>query len=256
MQIDPSEGAVLNTQHPFSLWLSLTMRSDVHFGVIIPAGGSGKRFGSPIPKQYLPVVGIPSIVRSVVTVLDLQQCSSVVIAAAEDQHGHLRDLLATFNVNDKRIHIVDGGKERQISVAKALRHDSLASVDIIAVHDAVRPLATRSLWERVIHTAQVCGAAIPAIPVADTLKRVSGDVVVETINRADFRRIQTPQAFDSAVLRRAYQVADEDGWTGTDCASLCERLGIVVHCVEGEESNIKITTPFDVVIAEAFLARN
>jgi 2-C-methyl-D-erythritol 4-phosphate cytidylyltransferase len=232
------------------------MQTDINIGVVIPAGGSGLRFGGPVPKQYLDIQGVPSIVRSIRTILDLVSCTSIVIAAAEEQHAHLLDLLTTFHVSDARVHIVAGGSERQESVLKALRHESLFAADIIAVHDAVRPLASADLWRRVLGAAQLHGSAIPVIPITDTLKRVHEGVIVETIDRASLRRVQTPQAFTSDVLRRAYQAAQAQGWTGTDCASLCEQLGVVVHCVDGEDSNIKITTPFDVVLAELFLSRN
>jgi 2-C-methyl-D-erythritol 4-phosphate cytidylyltransferase len=232
------------------------MQTDINVGVVIPAGGSGLRFGGPVPKQYLPIQGVPSIVRSIRTILSLSNCITVVIAAAEEQHVYLNELLTTFHVADERVHIVAGGSERQESVSKALRHDSLANADIIAVHDAVRPLASEKLWERVIEAAQSSGSAIPIIPVTDTLKRVHGGVVVETIDRSSVRRVQTPQAFASDVLRKAYQEAERQSWSGTDCSSLCERIGVSVHCIDGEENNIKITTPLDVVIAETFLSRN
>lgn len=239
------------------LWfLSLAMQTDIKVGVVIPAGGLGSRFGGTVPKQYLPIQGVPSIVRSIQTILTLADCATIVVAAAEDQHTHLRDLLATFHASDARVHIVAGGNDRQESVLKSLRHESLATVDIIAVHDAVRPLASEGLWERILMSSQSHGSAIPVIPVTDTLKRVLGDVVVETIDRSSIRRVQTPQAFAADVLQRAYQAADVEGWTGTDCASLVERLGVVIHCVDGEENNIKITTPFDVTLAELFLSRN
>lgn len=232
------------------------MQTDIKVGVVIPAGGLGSRFGGTVPKQYLPIQGVPSIVRSIQTILTLADFATIVVAAAEDQHTHLRDLLTTFHVSDARVHIVAGGSERQESVLKALRHESLFAADIIAVHDAVRPLASADLWRRVLGAAQLHGSAIPVIPVTDTLKRVHEGVVVETIDRASVRRVQTPQAFISDVLRQAYQAAEAQGWSGTDCASLCEQLGVVVHCVDGEDSNIKITTPFDVVLAELFLSRN
>lgn len=232
------------------------MNTDINLGVIIPAGGSGHRFGGNIPKQYFPIDGVPSIIRTVRTALMLLGCRTVVIAAAQDQHDVLRGLFAEYHVVDERLHIVTGGHERTTSVASALTHESLLHVEIIAIHDAVRPLASQELWERVVLAAQTHGCVIPTLPVVDTLKRVDQDVVTETIDRASVRRVQTPQAFQAELIRSAYNDAIASKWYGTDCASLCERKGLVVHCVLGEEHNIKITRPFDVVVAEAFLARN
>ena len=232
------------------------MTSLTTIGVIIPAGGSGNRFGGDLPKQYLPIDGVPSIIRSIRTALQVEGCSAIVVAAGLEYHTLIHELLSSCNCVDNRIHLIEGGSERQDSVSKALQHHELDGVEIIVVHDAVRPLASLALWNRVIEGARVSRAAIPVVMVADTIKRVDGDVVIETVGREHLRRVQTPQAFAREFLRRAYQQAYLDGWTGTDCASLCELTGVAVHCVAGEEHNIKITTPFDVTVASAFLARN
>lgn len=225
-------------------------------GIIIPAGGSGKRFGSSQPKQYLPIAGIPSIVRSVTTALRVPGCTTIVIAVALDQKDIVSTLLDEYDIRDQRIHLVAGGHERAVSVWHALQHSSICGVDLVAIHDAVRPLASVQLWERVVAVASVNGCAVPVLPVVDTLKRVVDNIVVETVDRSAIRRVQTPQVFHRDLVTEAYRLGIADSWYGTDCASLCERMGVRVHCVAGEEHNIKITTPFDVLVAELFLTRN
>lgn len=225
-------------------------------GIIIPAGGSGKRFGSSQPKQYLPIAGIPSLVRSITTARSIPGCSTIVIAVAEDQKDVVLDLLDEYDISDERIHMVTGGHERAVSVWHALQHPSIGGVELVAIHDAVRPLASVELWDRVVNGAIVHGNAIPVLPAVDTLKRVADNLAVETLDRSTICRVQTPQVFQTAVVIEAYRVGVADSWYGTDCASLCERIGVRVHCVAGEEHNIKITTPFDVLVAEMFLTRN
>jgi 2-C-methyl-D-erythritol 4-phosphate cytidylyltransferase len=239
------------------LWcLSLTMSSPPTLGIIIPAGGSGKRFGSTQPKQYLPIAGIPSIVRSITTAGSVPGCTTIVVAVAQVQKDVVLSLLDEYGIMDQRIHLVDGGHERAVSVGHALQHPSIREVELVAVHDAVRPLASAELWDRLVKGASVHGSAIPVLPVVDTLKRVADDVIIETIDRSTIRRVQTPQVFRTELITEAYRFGMAESWYGTDCASLCERIGVSVYCVAGEEHNIKITTPFDVLVAELFLTRN
>lgn len=165
-------------------------------------------------------------------------------------------LLDEYGIMDQRIHLVDGGHERAVSVWQGLQHPSIGNVELVAIHDAVRPLASAQLWERLVTAAATNGSAIPVLPVVDTLKSVVDNVVVETVDRSTIRRVQTPQVFRRDLVSEAYRLGMADSWYGTDCASLCERMGVRVHCVAGEEHNIKITTPFDVLLAELFLTRN
>jgi 2-C-methyl-D-erythritol 4-phosphate cytidylyltransferase len=127
---------------------------------------------------------------------------------------------------------------------------------VVVVHDAVRPLASGSLFERVITTADLTGAAIPVVAVTDTVKRVdSKGCVVETVSRADLRLVQTPQAFSTTVLRDAYNTAMGTEFLGTDDASVVEHHGVVVHTVDGEPWNVKVTTVSDLASAEVFMSR-
>jgi 2-C-methyl-D-erythritol 4-phosphate cytidylyltransferase len=149
---------------------------------------------------------------------------------------------------------VRGGKERQDSVRLALEAIGPTEADIILVHDAARPLVSRALIDAVIAAAAEHGAAVPLVPPADTVKRLASDGSVEaTVPRATLRLAQTPQGFRSAILREAYARAACDGFTGTDDAALVERSGRRVAAVPGSPGNLKITTPLDLVLAEALL---
>jgi 2-C-methyl-D-erythritol 4-phosphate cytidylyltransferase len=179
----------------------------------------------------------------------------VVVAAPEDSAESVAAMLAEQSFQAEVV-VVTGGDTRQDSVARALL-TLPDDVDVVLVHDAARPLvpvevvtsvaaAVRSGWE----------AVVPALPVVDTIKRVDDDSVVEcTLDRAALRAIQTPQGFQRHVLQRAHASADLDESTATDDAGLVERLGIPVHVVPGHEEAFKVTRPFDVVMAEAVLAR-
>ena len=225
-------------------------------GVIIPAAGRGTRFQSEVPKQYHVLAGVPILIRSVRTALAVRHVRSVVVAVHADDIDVVNDLLRSAEVADERIHLVVGSTERQHSVSRALLHPSLANVATILVHDAVRPLASVDLWERVAEGAERTGAAIPALPVADTLKHVSADgIVLSTPDRSSFVRVQTPQGFAAERLRAAYALAERDGVAATDCAPIVERFGAAVHVVSGDETNFKITTPYDLRVA-AFLLAN
>lgn len=232
------------------------MKTYGRIGVVVPAGGSGVRFGANTPKQYIEIGGLPVIARCIKTALTLDNVVTIVVAAQIEQHVVLSEMLARCGVRDARIHIVAGGHERQSSVYNALGHSSIDDTDVVAIHDAVRPFASPALWTKVITEAFTTGAAIPVLPVTDTLKVVSDAVVTCTADRSSMYRAQTPQAFQTAIIRNAYERALEEEYAGTDCASLCERVGVVVRCVSGEDRNIKITTAFDAVVAEAIFHGN
>lgn len=235
----------------------LAVQHSLRIGVIVPAGGTGSRLGSATPKQYLSLGGIPIIVWSIKTVLQIPYVVSVVIAAHTDNHALITTMLSDHGCSDARIHLVEGGTERHISVYNALQHTTMLDVDIICVHDAVRPFASIDLWNRVIKGAITHGAAIPGLPVTDTIKFVDeSGVVTSTPNRSALRSVQTPQCFQRAQLLKAYEGVAQLDISVTDCSGLCERTNIPVHVVTGEERNIKITTAFDMEIADLYTPRN
>ena len=153
---------------------------------------------------------------------------------------------------DKVTAVVAGGKSRQESVGLGLNTLS-AGIELAAVHDGARPLITDAVIDRTVRAANTYGAAAPAVPVKDTVKVVRSGLVAETPDRATLRAVQTPQAFDFDLLRGALKKAQEDGAAVTDDCSAVERLGMSVKIVEGDERNLKVTTPMDLKIAEMLL---
>ena len=225
----------------------------VSIGIIIPAAGRGTRFGSDLPKQYHELAGVPILARTLGSALHVPNVVSVVVAISPDDTW-FDPMLEEAGISDERLHRVDGDVERQYSIRNALGHPSLASAEVILVHDAVRPLASADLFTRIANAAFDHGAVIPVMLVTDTIKRVSADGIVhETVPRGDLRRVQTPQGFRADVLRTAYDVATETDILGTDDASLVEAAGTPVHTIDGEPWNIKITTSVDIAIAASFI---
>ncbi len=207
-----------------------------------------------ISKQYLSLAGKPVLVR---TLEILEACPGVhgllVVVPSQDVASVRTGVLAPWSLK-KVAGVVPGGKERQDSVRAGINALD-PDVDIVIVHDAVRPLITVELVERCIRAAAECGAATVGVPAKDTVKEVAPDGrVLRTCNRSAMWLTQTPQAFRRDILERAHREALRDGIRATDDTSLVERLGIAVRMIPGDYRNIKITTPEDLVIAEALLA--
>jgi 2-C-methyl-D-erythritol 4-phosphate cytidylyltransferase len=229
--------------------------SIVRSTVIIPAAGSGKRFaaldGVPsLPKQFLNLAGIPILIRTL-RVFEKTDCiQSIVIAAAADFHEHISQLCKTYSIT-KLGAIVEGGSQRQHSIENALETAPVLASEITLVHDAVRPFVTPEFITNIVQAAYNRGSAIPGLVPKDTIKEVNDDGSVRTTHeRSRLRAIQTPQGFRRELLTEAYRTAREQGFLGTDDASVVEFAGGAVHIVAGLEENIKITTPLDFALAE------
>ena len=216
---------------------------------LIPAGGVGARLGSRTPKQFLALGGGPILATTVRHFARHPAVGAIVIAAPA---AHLDRARRT--IRDRawraRVTVVAGGDTRQESVWLALQA-APTETDIVLVHDAVRPFITRALIDAVVEAARDGGAAICALPVAETVKRVRDGRVEATVDRTDLWTVQTPQAFRVDLLREAHEKARRDGVVGTDDAALVERLGHPVTVVRGLEGNLKITTPADLRRARA-----
>jgi 2-C-methyl-D-erythritol 4-phosphate cytidylyltransferase len=210
---------------------------------LIPAGGIGTRLGSRTPKQFLAVGGEPILAATVGHFLRHPDVDAVIVAAPAAHVDRARRALDRHRRRGAAT-VVPGGQTRQESVWLALQA-APADVRLVLVHDAVRPFITRALIDTVLATARRSGAAICALPVTETIKRVRGDEVDATVDRTGLWTVQTPQAFHAALLREAHDKARRDGTVGTDDAALVERLGHAVKVVRGLESNLKITTPED-----------
>jgi 2-C-methyl-D-erythritol 4-phosphate cytidylyltransferase/2-C-methyl-D-erythritol 2,4-cyclodiphosphate synthase len=215
---------------------------------IIAAGGRGQRLGGVRPKQFLEIGGRAVLERSVAAFLGHPQVDDVVVALPADLAG---DPPAYLRGTAKPLRIVAGGERRQDSVANAFRAIG-DRADVIVIHDAARPFASAALIGRTIAAAAESGAALAALPARDTVKQGEGGMVRATLPRESIFLAQTPQAFRRDVLRDALALGDQ-GADATDEAALAERAGHSVRIVEGETSNIKITTAEDLSMAEAIL---
>ncbi|MBU0516006.1 MAG: 2-C-methyl-D-erythritol 4-phosphate cytidylyltransferase [Proteobacteria bacterium] len=217
---------------------------------IVPAAGSGVRLGEATPKQWLEVAGRPLVVH---TLERLAACGAVDrIVLVVDDPGRAEAVLGGFDL-PKLGPIVPGGVRRQDSVRAGLA--AARDADLVAVHDAARPLVTPDLVARVIEVAVRTGAAVAALRVEDTIKR--GDeagLVRQTIDRSGLWRVQTPQVFRTQWLVEAYARADQEDLAVTDDAGLVEAAGFAVTLVPGEAINFKVTTPEDLALARRLLA--
>jgi 2-C-methyl-D-erythritol 4-phosphate cytidylyltransferase len=222
---------------------------------IVPAAGRGERLGPGAPKALRLLGGVPMLVHAVRALTSARSIDTVVVAAPEADATSVRALLDSFEVSTD-VRVVVGGATRQESVRRAL--DSLGDdVEVVLVHDAARPLAPSELADEVA-AAVAAGspAVVPALAVADTVKRVDeAGRVVETLRRESLVSVQTPQGFSRKVLAEAHDAAAVDGFAGTDDASLVERIGVAVLVVAGAEEAFKVTRPRDLLLAEAVLAR-
>ena len=217
-------------------------------GAVIVAAGNASRMGG-IDKVMAPLGGEPMIVR---TVRQFQNCDAIreiVVVTRPDLIVHIMDLCHDF---DKLKAVVAGGDSRDRSVSMGLNTLS-EKCKLVAVQDGARPFATWQLIDRVVRAANTYGAAAPAIPVKDTIKVVRGGLVDHTPDRSTLKAVQTPQVFDFDLLRGALKKARMDGLAITDDCSAVEAMGMSVKIVEGDERNIKITTPMDLKIAELIL---
>ena len=219
---------------------------------IIVAAGSGVRLGSQVPKAFVKLDGRTMLSYSLAAVAQVASISEVVIAVPEGFEKAARAEVEAAGLGVP-VKITPGGIERQDSVRIALELTSSES-DIVIVHDAARPLATPGIFEACIATAARASGAIAAIPVSDTLKRVTDSAITATVARAGLWQAQTPQAFRRALLVAAHQHAIGEKIAATDDADLVERTGARVEVVEASTDNIKITTPSDLAIVEAIIA--
>ena len=217
-------------------------------GAVIVAAGSASRMGG-IDKVMAALGGKPMIAR---TVRAFQQCGAIADIVIVTRPDLIRPISALCAQMDKVRMVVAGGQSRQESVALGL-NALPKGVELAAIHDGARPLITDAVIDRTVRAANSYGAAAPAVPVKDTIKVVRGGLVTQTPDRASLQAVQTPQVFDFDLLRGALKKAAEDAAAVTDDCSAVERLGMVVKIVEGDERNLKVTTPMDLKIAEMLL---
>jgi len=220
-------------------------------GAVIVAAGSASRMGG-IDKVMAPLQGEPMVLRTIRQFQDCDAIREIVVVTRPDLIVPIMSLVRDL---DKVKAVVAGGNSRQESVGLGLNALS-EKVKLVAVHDGARPLITWQVIDRAVRGANSYGAAAPAIPVKDTIKVVQGGVVKETPDRKRLYAVQTPQVFDLDLLRGALKKAKQDEAEVTDDCSAVERLGMSVKIVEGDERNLKITTPFDLAVAKMLLEEN
>ena len=229
--------------------------------VIIVAGGKGLRMGGELPKQFIPIEGLPVLMRTVNTFHACDSTIDIILVLPRDHQSYWQELCREYQFAVPH-RIADGGATRFHSV-----QNGLALVDspeaLVAVHDGVRPFVSHEVIIRCYHDAEQYGAVVPVIPVVETVRQLiaptestpSGAVEGAssfTVPRDAYRLVQTPQTFRVTLLRRAYEQPYSDAFT--DDASVVESLGHAVHLVDGNRENIKLTTPFDLVVARALTA--
>ena len=218
---------------------------------ILVAAGRGERLGDVRPKAFVELGGQALVLRSARAFDEAPCVSGIVAVVPEAEVGAARSLLAPVR---KLVAVVPGGERRQDSVLEGLRQAPNGFDGVVLVHDAARPLVEVSLVEAVARAAAEGGAALPVLPLADTVKRVRDGLVVETLDREELGAAQTPQGFRLALLVEAYEAAFRDRVTVTDEAMAVERLGAPVRAIPGSPRNRKITTPEDLAWAEGILA--
>ncbi len=220
---------------------------------VIPAGGTGKRMGADVPKQFLPLGGVPMLLHSLRAFERAPSVDAVILVVPREERQRALTIVERYGVK-KVQKVVAGGKTRQQSVYNGLKETG-PDVEIVVVHDAVRPFVTEDLIEQSIEAARKGEGAIVAVPMKDTPKQVGPDRQIrKTLDRTELWLAQTPQTFRRDLLLEAYRKAEVEHLHATDDAALVEQLGHTVMIVPGNWQNIKITAPEDLIIAEAILA--
>jgi len=225
----------------------------MHVSAVIAAGGKGRRMNSSISKQFLNIKGRPILYYTLKKFERIDKIKSIILVVGADDIDFTREEIVK-RYKFKKIKIVQGGKERQDSVYNGLRELS-PQTDIVVIHDGVRPFVPVTIIEKSIAAAAKYKAVGVAVPVKDTIKVVDiNNTIITTPDRKTLWAMQTPQSFTYDVIMRAYEKAMDDDFYGTDDTVLVERLGLPVKIIEGAYENIKITTPEDIIFAEAFIS--
>ena len=235
----------------FSIFSKMRGAKRPRCAALVAAAGSSSRMGG-VNKLLQPLDGIPVLVRTLTALQQAGTIDEIIVATREEDLVEISQLCKTYGIT-KCSKVVRGGETRVHSVMLAAM-EADPKTRLLAVQDGARPLVTTEVIDRVVLAAVRCGAAAPAIPVKDTIKTVRQDnSVEETLDRSVLRAIQTPQVFDATILKAALQDAIDKEAPITDDCSAVERIGKTVFLVEGDEENIKITTPIDLILAEAIL---
>ena len=213
---------------------------------IIVAGGKGTRMGASIPKQFLPVNGLPILMLTIKRFREYDGSLRIILVLPKEQHEYWNELCKNYHFTDAYA-VVEGGETRFHSVRNGLAAIPDDTQGVVGIHDGVRPFPSVEVIRACYETARTAKAVIPVVPVVETVRHIVAGGKTETVDRADYRLVQTPQTFDIQMLKQAYAQPYRDCFT--DDASVVESAGHEVTLIEGNRENIKITTPFDLRIA-------
>ncbi|MEH7235980.1 2-C-methyl-D-erythritol 4-phosphate cytidylyltransferase [Bacillus sp. JJ1562] len=223
----------------------------MNYQVVIPAAGQGKRMNAGKNKQFIELKSIPVIIHTLRVFDHDPMCSGIILVINKDEQPIFEELIQTYHI-EKVVSYIQGGSERQYSVYNGLQ--AVKDTEIVLVHDGARPFLKQKHVHELVSVATEKGAAVLAVPVKDTIKRASRNLYVEeTVERSSLWAIQTPQAFHVSTLQEAHELAKKEDFLGTDEASLVERIPKQVYIVKGDYLNMKLTTPDDLIFAEAIL---
>ena len=213
---------------------------------MIVAGGKGLRMGASIPKQFLPVNGLPILMLTIKRFREYDGSLRIILVLPKEQHEYWNELCKNYHFTDAYA-VVEGGETRFHSVRNGLAAIPDDAEGVVGIHDGVRPFSSVEVIRACYETARTAKAVIPVVPVVETVRHIMPGGKTETVDRADYRLVQTPQTFDIQLLKQAYAQPYRDCFT--DDASVVESAGHEVTLIEGNRENIKITTPFDLRIA-------
>ncbi|HEY1054626.1 MAG TPA: 2-C-methyl-D-erythritol 4-phosphate cytidylyltransferase [Emticicia sp.] len=218
---------------------------------VLVAGGSGTRMGSEVPKQFLPLAGKPILLHTIDQFMRVDRIKIILVLPEKDiEYWHSITKQQSLEVESyQSIKIVIGGKSRFQSVKNGLVH--VENNSLVAVHDGVRPLIDAEIIEKSFKTADELGNAVTSVQLKDSIREVGENQQNKAVERTKFRLMQTPQTFQSELIKKAFEVDEQNFFT--DCASVLEFAGFPINLIEGSYENIKITTPEDLIVAEALL---
>lgn len=220
--------------------------------IIIVAGGKGLRMGGDLPKQFMPLHGKPVLMHTIERFRSYSDELKIILVLPHEQQDYWRQICQKHNFTVEHT-VVDGGQTRFHSSQNGVAAVPDDATGVIGIHDGVRPFVSEETIARCFEAARQFGAALPVLPVTDTLRRVTDDGGYN-VQRNDYRTVQTPQTFDAQLLKQAFKQPYSDNFT--DDASVVEALGHKVTMVDGNRENLKLTTPFDLVVAEALIKKN
>lgn len=216
--------------------------------MIIVAGGSGTRMGAEIPKQFIELNGKPILMHTLENLHATDKAMQLILVLPKDQFSVWDELKKTYDFSITH-HIAQGGETRFLSVKNGL--EKVEDSEVVGVHDGVRPFASKKVVEACFSAANSNGAAVPVVPIVQSLRILKNDGS-EAVDRSEYRAVQTPQCFQTSILRKAFNAADRIDYS--DDATIVEAFGHKIELVEGNAENIKITTPIDLKLAELITA--